>query len=153
MDAQNSKAFLWICWAVLLTRHANPQEASKRMFSKQTHVAVQDAPPASHAKPVNLKVLSQDLSDDAVRTLMFSYTQALGVPCGYCHEENPQTRTLDYPSDANPMKQRARIMLQMTSDINTKYLAQLGDRRYAEPLACGNCHQGHASPPTFEPKQ
>ena len=107
---------------------------------------------ASHPKPTNLKVLPKDMSGDDVNKLMHSYQQYLGVPCGYCHEENPQTKQIDYASDENPIKETARFMVSMTSDINNKYLAQLGDRRYAEPLTCGNCHQGQVQPPAFELK-
>jgi hypothetical protein len=48
------------------------------------------------------------------------------------------------------MKNLARIMIGMTNDLNTKYLAQFGDRRYADPLTCGNCHRGQMKPPPFE---
>jgi len=106
----------------------------------------------SHAKPKNIEVLPKDISGDDVDKLMHRYEQDLGVPCGYCHEENPQTKQIDFASDENPIKQTARMMIAMTSDLNTKYLAQLGDRRYAEPLTCGNCHQGQVEPPIFEPR-
>jgi hypothetical protein len=106
----------------------------------------------SHPRPKNLKVLPKDISGDDLDKLMHQYEQYLGVPCGFCHEENPQTKEFDYASDENPMKETARIMIRMSIDINTKYLARVGDRRYAEPLTCGNCHQGQVIPPTFEPK-
>ncbi len=106
----------------------------------------------SHPRPTNLKVLPKDLSGDEVDKLMHRYKQELGAPCGYCHVENAETKQIDFASDENPIKQTARMMIGMTSDINAKYLAQLGDRRYAEPLTCGNCHQGQIDPPTFEPK-
>jgi nitrate reductase cytochrome c-type subunit len=41
-------------------------------------------------------------------------------------------------------------MIGMLSDINTKYLAQVSDRRYSTPLTCGNCHQGQTTPPVYE---
>jgi hypothetical protein len=63
-----------------------------------------------------------------------------------------ETKQIDYASDENPVKQTARFMISMTGDINNKYLAQLGDRRYASPITCGNCHRGLAEPPDFEPK-
>jgi Photosynthetic reaction centre cytochrome C subunit len=106
----------------------------------------------SHPRPTNLKVLPKDMSGDDVDKLMHRYQQYLGVPCGYCHEEDPQTKEIDYASDENPIKESARFMISMTSDINNKYLAQLGDRRYAEPLTCGNCHRGQVQPLTFELK-
>jgi len=115
----------------------------------QSPVAAQKV---SHAKPKNIKVLPKDISGDDIDKLMHRYEQDLGVPCAYCHEENPQTKQIDFASDENPIKQTARMMISMTSDLNTKYLTQLGDRRYAEPLTCGNCHQGQVEPPTFEPK-
>jgi len=115
----------------------------------QSPVAAQKV---SRARPKNIKVLPRDISGDDIDKLMHRYEQDLGVPCGYCHEENPQTKQIDFASDENPIKQTARMMISMTSDLNTKYLAQLGDRRYAEPLTCGNCHQGQVEPQTFEPK-
>src|ERR1700679_51829 len=85
---------------------------------------------AGRPKPTNLKVLPRDISGDEIDKLMHRYKQDLGVPCGYCHEENPQTKQIDYASDENPIKETARFMIKMNEDINTKYLAQLGDRRY-----------------------
>jgi hypothetical protein len=105
-----------------------------------------------HPKPTNLKVLPKDISGDDIDKLMHRYTQDLGAPCGYCHEQNPQTKQIDFASDENPVKETARFMIKMNDDINTKYLAQLGDRRYAEPFTCGNCHQGQVDPPAFEPR-
>jgi len=104
------------------------------------------------AKPTNLKVLPADISGEALDKLMHGYEKQLGVPCGYCHEQNPETKEINYASDENPAKQTARFMISMTSDINKKYLAQLGDRRYASPITCGNCHRGQVEPPDFEPK-
>ena len=106
----------------------------------------------SHPKPTNLKVLSKDISGDDIDKLMHGYEKQLGVPCGYCHEQNAETKQINYASDENPVKQTARFMIAMTSDINNKYLAQLGDRRYASPITCGNCHRGQVTPPDFEPK-
>jgi len=107
---------------------------------------------ATYPKPTNLKVLSKDISGPDLHKLMRRYASDLGVPCGYCHEENAQTKKLDFASDENPMKETARFMIKMTDDISDKYLAQLGDRRYADPFTCGNCHQGQVQPPAFEAK-
>ena len=100
----------------------------------------------------NLKVLPSSMSDADVIQLMVRYGQELGVQCGFCHAESPQTQQVDFISDENPRKQTARIMIGMLSDINNKYLAQVGDRRYAVPISCGNCHQGQTYPPPFQPK-
>jgi len=103
-------------------------------------------------KSTNLKVLPKSISAGDLDKLMHQYQQYLGQPCGYCHEENPETKQLDFASDENPIKDTARFMISMTNDINSKYLAQLGDRRYAEPFTCGNCHRGQVQPPAFELK-
>ncbi len=105
-----------------------------------------------HAKPVNLKALPKDTSASDIDKLMHDYNDELSVPCGYCHEVNPQTKQIDYASDENSVKETARLMITMTADINSKYLGQLGDRRYADPITCGNCHQGQVQPPNFVPK-
>jgi hypothetical protein len=106
----------------------------------------------SRPNPTNLKVLPKDISGDDIDKLMHGYEKQLGVPCGYCHEENAETKQINYASDDNPVKQTARFMIAMTGDINNKYLGQLGDRRYASPITCGNCHRGQVTPPDFEPK-
>ncbi len=109
-------------------------------------------PSSLHPKPRNLKVLPKEISGDDIDKLMHQYEQYLGAPCGYCHEQNPETKQIDYASDENPVKETARFMISMTSDINNKYLGQLGDRRYAQPITCGNCHRGQVEPPVFELK-
>lgn len=106
---------------------------------------------AAHAKPTNLRVLPKDISQSDLNGLMREYDEELGVSCGYCHTENPQTGKLDYGSDENPRKQTARIMITMLRDINSKYLAQLGDPDYPVLVTCGNCHQGQTNPPDFPP--
>jgi hypothetical protein len=121
----------------------------------RTSETVSDPVPSQgvpHTKPTNLKVLPKDISGDDLDRLMHRYQQELGAPCGYCHEQNAETKHIDFASDENPVKETARFMITMTSDINNKYLAQLGDRRYSEPISCGNCHRGQIDPPSFEPK-
>ncbi len=102
---------------------------------------------------MNLQVLPKDLPAAKVGKLMKQFEQDLGVKCSHCHVENAQTLKIDYVSDENPRKQTARVMISMLTDINDKYLAQLGgDRRYAVPVTCGSCHQGQSNPPAFEGK-
>jgi hypothetical protein len=107
-------------------------------------------PDGAKPKARNLKVLPQDTSDAEIVQLMVRYGQELGVQCGFCHAEDPLTQQVDFASDENPRKQTARIMIGMVGDINNKYLAQVGDRRYAVPISCGNCHQGQTYPPAFQ---
>ena len=106
---------------------------------------------AVYAQPTNLTVLPKNTSAALLKALMKRYTVELGVQCSHCHVEDPQSHHLDYASDENPAKQTARLMMTMLTDINTKYLSQLGDPRYAARITCGNCHQGQTDPPAFEP--
>jgi len=84
---------------------------------------------------------------------MHQYEDDLGVECEYCHARNPETRHNDFPSDANPVKDKARLMIKLTDEINTKYLAQLSDRKSNDPMTCGTCHRGMAHPEVFVAKQ
>jgi hypothetical protein len=103
-------------------------------------------------KPVNLRVLPQDIPAQRLGKLMKRFEKELGVSCSYCHVENRDTGKLDYASDENPKKQTARTMITMLDDINDKYLAELGnDARYAAEVSCGSCHRGHSNPQPWEP--
>lgn len=106
--------------------------------------------PTRLLEPTNLKVLPPNSSAADVKGLMEQYADELGVTCEYCHTHKNGTQALDYASDDNPAKQTARVMIAMLNEINTKYLAQLDDQKYAVLVSCGNCHRGHADPPEFE---
>ena len=110
-------------------------------------------PPAPRAdekrEALNLKVLPKDISPADLAAVMRQYDAALGVSCEYCHTRDSDTRW-DYASDDNPAKHTARLMIAMVNEINTKYLSQIGDSRYAVLVTCGNCHQGQSDPPTFD---
>jgi hypothetical protein len=124
---------------------------SQSLRARPTSVAALGATHEADSNPKNLRVLPKDSSTADLEILMDRYGQELGVQCEYCHTQDPQTLKLDYASDDNPAKQTARVMIAMLDEINTKYLAQLDDQKYAVPVSCGNCHQGQADPPTFEP--
>jgi hypothetical protein len=84
---------------------------------------------------------------------MHQYEGDLGVECEFCHARNPETHRNDFPSDANPMKDTARIMIKMTDDLNVKYLTQvIGDHKPENPITCGTCHRGMSHPEVFVPK-
>src|SRR5438309_162290 len=58
-------------------------------------------------KPKNLKVLPEGTD---LRKVMREYSGALGVECSYCHvAADPVTHRADRASDANPMKDQARV--------------------------------------------
>jgi hypothetical protein len=108
------------------------------------------AQPAARApyKPQNLKVLPEDTD---FRKVMRGYAGDLGVECEFCHAVNPATKRVDPPSDANPVKETARFMIQLTDDLNNKYLAEMPNRRYADPITCGTCHRGEKHPSIYVP--
>lgn len=101
--------------------------------------------PSGQAK--NLKVLPKDMSHDDIVKVMGGFTRALGVRCAYCHVAEPGKPIRDFSLDDKPTKLKARVMMQMTQDLNDKYLANLTNR--ADPpirVQCATCHHGVAQP-------
>ncbi|HEY5330407.1 MAG TPA: c-type cytochrome [Acidobacteriaceae bacterium] len=114
-------------------------------------------PPGGQARrpippPSNLKVLPRDLTGPQVVAIMRGYERQLGVECEYCHATDPATGRHNFASDANPMKDRARVMIKMTATINADFLTQLTDPKPATQVECGTCHRGMSKPPAFVPK-
>jgi len=99
--------------------------------------------------PTNIKALPKNITGDEVIKLMRQFEGDLGVECEFCHAVNPTTKRNDPPSDANPVKNVARYMITMTADLNEKYLAEMPDRRYADPITCGTCHRGEKHPSVY----
>jgi hypothetical protein len=102
-------------------------------------------------KPTNLQVLPKDISSPDLMATMHQFTGGLGVRCAFCHAENDQTHRLDFASDAKPEKAAARIMLQMTQNLNAKYLTELPDHGEMMKVSCGTCHRGQSTPAEFTP--
>jgi hypothetical protein len=68
-----------------------------------------------------------------LRALMSSFTRALGVRCVYCHvgEEGKPIRDEDFAKDESPQDRPRDV--EMTRDLNEKYLAAL-DKRADPPI-------------------
>lgn len=69
--------------------------------------------------------------------------QALGVTCGTCHVRG------NFASDANPKKEIARRMLEMTKGINKQFFPDHKPKPGESVLGrvtCYTCHQGEATP-------
>jgi Photosynthetic reaction centre cytochrome C subunit len=115
----------------------------------------QPRPHRPRPNPTNLKVLPKDYTGDQVVAIMHKFEDQLGVECDYCHAKNPTptptTGHLDFASDANPMKDRARVMMRMSHEINQTYLTQLTTPPPTQQVSCGTCHRGNAKPPAFVP--
>jgi hypothetical protein len=101
--------------------------------------------------PTNIKALPKNITGDELIKLMRQYEGDLGVQCEFCHAQDPVTKRSLFASDANPVKETARYMITMTADLNDKYLAEMPDRRYADPITCGTCHRGAKHPSVFVP--
>jgi tetratricopeptide (TPR) repeat protein len=95
----------------------------------------------------NLKVLPKDISETQLRAIMGQFTRALGVRCDYCHAARPGEQHLDFALDDKPEKKTARVMMQMTHDLNDKYISTLED--HSNPpiqVQCVTCHRGIPHP-------
>lgn len=100
-------------------------------------------------RPVNLKVLPQDISRDSLIQVMRGWSMSLGVRCQYCHVPREGSDELNFPSDAKPEKNKARAMVTMTRSINGEHLPRVPDRR-GVGVACVTCHRGLPVPTTLD---
>ncbi len=138
------------CAGLVLLLSASAQTAPAAPAA-QAVPAAPGAPGTQNAPAFkNLKVLPDNISRDDLRKLMRQFTGDLGVQCEFCHAAaDPVTKREDRASDANPTKETARYMIQMTGDLNDRYIAEMPDRRYADPITCGTCHRGEKHPSVY----
>lgn len=100
--------------------------------------------------PTNLQVFPKTIAKPQLIAAMRGFTRALGVRCEFCHVgEGNDLSKFDFASDDKRQKRNARVMLQMTGDINTK-LADIPEPRPAGTMAvtCFTCHRGQQKPLT-----
>ena len=100
------------------------------------------------APPKNLQVLPKDTPAAQVVAMMRNFATGLGVQCGYCHVwEGPGNAANDMAADTKTPKLVARVMMQMTQEINQKLAANI--KKPADQLTavgCMTCHRGQAIP-------
>lgn len=108
------------------------------LFGVLSHAQEGQKPQTIKQKYKNIKVLG-DLPADRLGPIMHEYNDALGVRCTFCHVER------EYAKEDNPMKQKAREMIQLTKDLNGKY------KTLDKKATCAMCHHGHAEPETAPP--
>ncbi len=99
-------------------------------------------------KPVNLQVLGEEYTGRRLGGKMREFTIGLGVRCQHCHvgEAGQPLSSIDFASDANPNKDRAREMLRMVNDIRG-HLGKIepsGNNRVG--ISCNTCHRGITRP-------
>ncbi len=121
------------------------------LFSFMAFIAVGTmAVQVTGSKDRNLKILPKDISDQRLDSIMQTYNIALGVKCDFCHVPMKNIKdSLDYASDAEPMKEEARKMMRMTIKINQEnfYFDKNQRPEYLHTVTCKTCHQGEAFPP------
>ena len=90
----------------------------------------------------NLKVMRGVSAKMLVSTVMYFWSQSLGVSCTHCHN------TTNWASDEKPEKDIARSMVAMQSRIHREILDSLVMAyKISRPhLSCLSCHHGQAIP-------
>ena len=101
----------------------------------------------------NLQVLRKEIPRDSLLQLMRSFSFALDVRCVYCHvgEDRGDLADVDFKSDDRPAKVKAREMMRMVADVNTRIAAMPAAAAH-EPVAvrCVTCHRGAPRPVMLE---
>ena len=110
--------------------------------------------PDVFADPKNLEVLPDDISSAELGATMRGIAMGVGLRCNDCHvgEPNAPLHTYDFASDEKSMKLKARLMLEMTNEINTKQVASLDsiDPATRVDVRCITCHRGRPQPKLIE---
>ena len=107
---------------------------------------------ADEPKYKNLKVLSKNITQKELDSVMHFFSVSMGERCNFCHVWNNDTKKMDFVSDANPNKGVARYMMRMTAKLNKKYFKNVDkesdeqDRGNLQAVTCYTCHHGESFP-------
>ena len=101
------------------------------------------------AEFTNLRFLQEDVSRDSLMNVMRGFSFALNVRCQYCHVggDGVSFDGVDFASDDDPDKVKARFMLGMVDDLNRTVLPQIAERD--DPpveVGCKTCHRSQPRP-------
>jgi hypothetical protein len=97
----------------------------------------------------NLKVLPPGISRDSLVNIMRGFSLQLGVRCQYCHVggDGVSFAGVNFASDDDIHKQRARFMLRMVDSLNRVVLPSMpGADASLLRMECKTCHRGGAKP-------
>ena len=102
----------------------------------------------------NNKVLPDSVTGQALGHVMRSFSMSLGVRCSHCHVGEGPLSEYDFAADDKPAKEKARVMMRMTHQINDEYIAGLAEYE-DEPqervhVTCMTCHRTVARPLMLE---
>ena len=107
-----------------------------------------------YADPQNLKVLAKDISSKELSNTMKGFALGLGARCETCHVGEPNTPldTFDFQSDEKKMKLKARVMIKMVEEINTRHVSSLNEIEKSQhvEVRCVTCHRGLPQPKLIE---
>jgi hypothetical protein len=97
----------------------------------------------------NLQVLDEGVERDELIAVMRGFSLDLGVRCQYCHVggDGRSLQGVDFASDDDPDKGKARWMMAMVRDLNARLATDLPERD--EPsveVGCKTCHRGLPRP-------
>lgn len=97
----------------------------------------------------NLRMLPEDISPDDLLQVMRGFSLELGVRCQYCHVggDGVSFEGVEFPSDDDPDKRKARFMYRMVNNLNSTVLPLIPERD--EPpvkITCKTCHRGAPKP-------
>ena len=103
----------------------------------------------------NLQFFPKDITRPELVSHMRNFSFALGVPCTHCHGTAEQTgfslQGVDFSLDIKPTKTKAREMLRMTAEINSKLLPQISQMSELNlKVSCFTCHSGIPLPEAIE---
>lgn len=111
-------------------------------------LAVQ-TPAGAQDPPQNLQYFDPDTPRSELIEHMRQFSFALGVRCQYCHVggDGVSFDGVDFASDDDPDKRKARYMLRMVDRLNQEVLAAMPDRDApAAVMSCKTCHRGAPKP-------
>ncbi len=97
----------------------------------------------------NLQFFSQEVTRDSIVEVMRGFSFALGVRCQYCHVggDGISFQGVEFASDDDPDKRKARFMLRMVETLNNSMLPMMADRDApASEITCKSCHRGRPKP-------
>ena len=97
----------------------------------------------------NLQFLSKEIPQGELLDIMKGFALGLDVRCEYCHVGEPgqPLSSFDFAVDEKQAKSTARIMLQITHDLNERIPSALArDPAEVVRVTCVTCHRGQAKP-------
>lgn len=100
----------------------------------------------------NLKLLDPEIGKGELIGIMRDWSGGLGVRCSHCHVGPDDLRGMDFATDEKATKRTARRMLEMSRDLESRYLSGLPTveeegRDSAASISCFSCHRGLPRPP------